>query len=82
VTAVVCTGIAASWCPIHGDCTCPRDEGGVIEWHFEAGYVSFHGFAAWDETAKTVTHYDEACPIHALTSDHADAELDYAEMLA
>lgn len=18
-----CTGIAASWCPIHGDCTCP-----------------------------------------------------------
>lgn len=18
-----CTGVAASWCPIHGDCTCP-----------------------------------------------------------
>lgn len=18
-----CTGIAASWCPVHGDCTCP-----------------------------------------------------------
>ena len=21
-----CTGVAASWCPIHGTCTCPRDE--------------------------------------------------------
>jgi hypothetical protein len=21
-----CTGIAASWCPIHGDCTCPKDD--------------------------------------------------------
>jgi len=23
-----CTGIAASWCPIHGDCKCPTDENG------------------------------------------------------
>ena len=23
-----CTGIAASWCPIHGDCTCKRPEDG------------------------------------------------------
>lgn len=23
-----CTGVAASWCPLHGDCTCPRDEDG------------------------------------------------------
>lgn len=21
-----CTGLAASWCPIHGDCTCPDRE--------------------------------------------------------
>lgn len=21
-----CTGVAASWCPVHGDCTCPYDE--------------------------------------------------------
>ncbi len=23
-----CTGVAASWCPVHGDCECPRDEDG------------------------------------------------------
>ena len=23
---VRCTGIAAGWCPIHGDCTCPEPE--------------------------------------------------------
>lgn len=22
-----CTGLAASWCPIHGDCTCPNRAG-------------------------------------------------------
>lgn len=22
---VECTGVAASWCPIHGDCTCDMD---------------------------------------------------------
>lgn len=20
-----CTGVSAGWCPVHGDCTCPRD---------------------------------------------------------
>jgi len=25
---VACTGISASWCPICGDCTCPRDDCG------------------------------------------------------
>lgn len=25
-TPLECTGVAASWCPIHGTCTCPRDE--------------------------------------------------------
>lgn len=24
-----CTGIAASWCPVHGNCSCPRDEEGA-----------------------------------------------------
>lgn len=27
--AVVCTGNSASWCPIHGTCTCPRDGEGL-----------------------------------------------------
>lgn len=28
---VECTGVAASWCPVHGDCTCPRDRDGFRE---------------------------------------------------
>ncbi len=68
-----CTGIAASWCPIHGDCTCPRDETGEIQWHWEAGYVNFHGFAAWTETKRHISHFDSECPIHGETTDHADA---------
>jgi hypothetical protein len=65
-----CTGIAASWCPIHGDCTCPRDETGEIEWHWEAGYVSYAGYPAWTETAAHISHYDLACPIHGAETDH------------
>lgn len=26
-----CTGMAASWCPLHGSCTCPRDAHGFRE---------------------------------------------------
>jgi len=25
---VVCTDLAAHWCPIHGDCACPSDAAG------------------------------------------------------
>lgn len=28
---VTCTGLAATWCPIHGDCSCPRDDIGQID---------------------------------------------------
>lgn len=24
----MCTGLAASWCPVHGECACPRNAGG------------------------------------------------------
>lgn len=68
-----CTGLAASWCPVHGDCTCPRNGDGEVFWEWEPGVVSFHGFPAWSETAKIVTHEDPACPLHALTSLHGDA---------
>lgn len=44
-----CTGIAACWCPIHGDCIC-RDNAA------EDG--------EWSE--------NPACPLHGLTSNHAD----------
>lgn len=26
-----CTGLSASWCPIHGDCSCPRRDDGEVE---------------------------------------------------
>ena len=32
---VVCTGLTATWCPIHGDCNCARRPDGDIE--FEGG---------------------------------------------
>lgn len=25
-----CSGISASWCPVHGDCSCPRDVDGDV----------------------------------------------------
>lgn len=65
-----CTGIAASWCPVHGDCTCPRNDDGEIVWHFEGGYVFVAGHRAWSETARSVVDHDPACPLHALSSPH------------
>jgi hypothetical protein len=32
VVTVTCTGWAASWCPVHGDCSCPRDRDGGRSW--------------------------------------------------
>lgn len=70
---VVCTGIAASWCPIHGDCICPRSEdGGEVLWHYEPGNVMYLGIIMHSPTAKIVTHYDPACPLHAVESLHAE----------
>ena len=27
----LCTGISASWCPIHGDCICRDDNGDLLD---------------------------------------------------
>lgn len=71
---MTCTGIAASWCPVHGDCTCPRDEYGEIESHYEGGLVRIHGsrLIGWSETAIHVTHWAMACPLHGQSSEHAE----------
>lgn len=51
-----CSGIAASWCPIHGDCTCPRQKNGDPVWRKnEEGVVE-----------------DEKCPLHGFASNHAE----------
>lgn len=52
-----CTGVAAGWCPVHGDCTCPRDEDGALETTSD-GYEVVH---------------DDACPLHGIDSKHAEA---------
>lgn len=50
-----CTGITATWCPTHGDCTCPTSV--VIFWQLAAplndprcplhGTVSTHPLITW-----------------------------------
>ena len=37
-----CTGIAASWCPNHGDCSCPTDENGN-RWDLNGRTCPLHG---------------------------------------
>lgn len=54
-----CTGLTASWCPIHGDCLCPRDEGGE--------HVDRY-------TGEPAMH-DEDCPLHAPSSSHAEGRI-------
>lgn len=42
----ICTGIAASWCPVHGDCTCPRADGGEPLDGLDANGCPLHDFAS------------------------------------
>ncbi len=53
---IECTGISASWCPIHGDCACPRNSSGET--------ISDDG----EDFAKN----SERCPLHAPWSDHGE----------
>lgn len=34
-----CTGISASWCPVHGDCKCPRHTDGAMEGEVNEGQM-------------------------------------------
>jgi hypothetical protein len=47
-----CTGVSASWCPVHGDCSCPRLDTGERE--EEAQDCPLHGekSAHGDERAQ------------------------------
>lgn len=51
-----CTGPSGSWCPIHGDCTCPRkDDGSPVE---KLGAMGI-------EVVE-----DPRCPLHGPKSEH------------
>lgn len=41
-----CTGIAATWCPIHGDCVCPRREDGEVEFDVNLVGCPLHGMTS------------------------------------
>lgn len=58
-----CTGVAAAWCPIHGDCICPSgDDGSHV--HYAACDVA-------TGRAVELRAHDPACPLHAPASLHA-----------
>jgi hypothetical protein len=59
-----CTGIAASWCPIHGDCTCPRTEGGEPEVKTITDPTTLQGY-------RTEVQHDHECPLHCAATTHA-----------
>lgn len=47
-----CTGIAASWCPVHGNCSCPRDEEGARMGDRSARDCPLHGDASTHADAE------------------------------
>jgi hypothetical protein len=52
-----CTGIAASWCPIHGDCTCPKEASGEPIRDILGGRIQ--------------VRHDPECPLHCAGTTHA-----------
>lgn len=62
-----CTGIAASWCPVHGDCSCPRSE---------AGEPVLRNLGAC--MGSEVVH-DPECPLHGEGTNHAAFGDDWPE---
>jgi hypothetical protein len=46
--AAGCTGLAATWCPVHGDCACPRADElqGHLAGPLNAPACPLHGIAA------------------------------------
>jgi len=65
-----CSGIAASWCPNCGDCTCPRDEDGS-----PVTRVRETAFCSRTIVSSEVVH-SESCPLHSPNSPHATGAVD------
>lgn len=66
-----CTGTAASWCPVHGDCTCPREEDGspvVRRRQPQSEHVTVV-YMQWWMAPHEVVH-DSACPLHGEEGAH------------
>lgn len=78
---VACTDIAATWCPVHGDCLCrpPCPECGSPERGVDeraGGAGAFYLFQCADcglvfENDGDFEKNDRRCPLHGPTSEHA-----------
>lgn len=72
-----CTGVAAGWCPVCGDCTCPHEDDGspverivpAVEPSEQVAHVVLNGIGAHEHIE--VVH-DPACPLHGVESHHAE----------
>ena len=59
-----CSGVAASWCPSCGDCTCPReDDGEPVVLTAEPATIE----RMWP---KTYVVHNPSCPLHGTASTH------------
>lgn len=52
-----CTGISATWCPIHGDCACRRNDSGET---------------CDDNDPDILSRCGEKCPLHSPSSKHGE----------
>lgn len=44
IESAECTGLAASWCPVHGDCTCPRyEDSSFVDGNLDSPRCPLHG---------------------------------------
>lgn len=57
---MTCTGISANWCPLHGDCICPRHL--VPEWDDVDQHPEY----------ENSDGQDEDCPLHSISSTHGE----------
>jgi hypothetical protein len=64
--AETCTGLTASWCPIHGDCTCPR--------HGDAANPDTSEGMRGEVINGQME--DPSCPLHAPSSGHSGSRAD------
>lgn len=55
-----CTGLTASWCPLHGDCACPR--------HGDADNPMTSEVMRGEVIEGRMD--DDLCPLHAYSSEH------------
>ena len=65
-----CTGVAARWCPVHGDCICPEGEDGdpFMVLVSKAPVPFLH-------PPRNYVVHDPWCPLHGLESDHAEGKV-------